>query len=257
MKSDFALKVMSASSGKTHLFSLGQAGFIIKSASGQLLGIDLYLSECVERVEGHIGFKRLLPKLLEPFDLQFDCLIATHPHYDHFDMDSIPQMMSNPLTRLFASLECEKEVKRLKMLDERIRYVKPGDRFISGDFTLDFVSCDHGTGAPDAVGAIITVDGKRILETGDTALRLDRVDEYLSKGPLDVLIAPINGAFGNLNEWECAELSKALSPKLTIPCHYGMFASHGGNPGLFYEIMTTQYPNNKIILPAFGESLTL
>ena len=118
MKTDFALKVLTAPLGKTHLFFVGQAGFIIKSASGQLLGIDLYLSECVERIEGHIGFKRLLPKLLEPFDLQFDCLIATHPHYDHFDMDAIPQMMSNHITQLFASVECEKEVKRLKMLDE-------------------------------------------------------------------------------------------------------------------------------------------
>ena len=70
MKTDFALKVLTAPLGNTFLFCLGQAGFIIKSASGQLLGIDLYLSECVERVEGHIGFKRLLPKLLEPFDLQ-------------------------------------------------------------------------------------------------------------------------------------------------------------------------------------------
>ena len=172
MKTDFALKVLTAPLGKTHLFCLGQAGFIIKSASDQLLGIDLYLSECVERVEGHIGFKRLLPKLLEPFDLQFDCIIATHPHYDHFDMDSIPQMMSNHVTQLFASVECEKEVKRLKMFDERIQYVKPGDTFTSGDFALDFVTCDHGTGAPDAVGVIVSVDGKRIFETGDTALRL-------------------------------------------------------------------------------------
>lgn len=257
MKTDFAFKVLTAPLGKTHLFSVGQAGFIIKSASGQLLGIDLYLSECVERVEGHIGFKRLLPKLLEPFDLQFDCLIATHPHYDHFDMDSIPQMMSNHHTCLFASVECEKEVKRLKMLDERIQYVKPGDSFTCGDYTMDFVTCDHGTGAPDAVGVIISVDGKKIFEAGDTALRLDRIEEYKSKGSLDVLIAPINGAYGNLNEQECAELSKALSPELTIPCHYGMFASHGGNPGLFFDIMRTQYPNNKILLPAFGESMIL
>ena len=104
---------------------------------------------------------------------------------------------------------------------------------------------------------IVSVDGKKVFEAGDTALRLDRIDEYKSKGPLDVLIAPINGAYGNLNEQECAELSKALSPKLTIPCHYGMFASHGGNPGLFFDIMKMQYPNNKILLPAFGESVIL
>ena len=48
---DFALKVLTAPAGKTYIFSLGQAGFIIKSKSGQLLAIDLYLSDCVERIE--------------------------------------------------------------------------------------------------------------------------------------------------------------------------------------------------------------
>ena len=41
---DFAIRVLTAPLGKTHLFSVGQAGFIIKSKSGQLLAIDLYLS---------------------------------------------------------------------------------------------------------------------------------------------------------------------------------------------------------------------
>ena len=48
---NFATKILTAPLGKTHLFSVGQAGFIIKSSSGQLLGIDMYLTDCVERVE--------------------------------------------------------------------------------------------------------------------------------------------------------------------------------------------------------------
>ena len=254
---NLAIQVLTAKSGETHIFSVGQAGYIIKSAGGQLLGIDMYLSECVERVEGHVGFKRLLPKILEPFDLNFDVVIATHPHYDHFDMDAIPQLMSNSKTTLFASVNCEQEVQRLLMSNERTFYVKPGDTHEIGDFQLDFVTCDHGMGAPDAVGVVITVDGKKIFEAGDTCLRLDRVDEYLSKGPFEVLIAPINGAYGNLNEEDCARFSNALNPKVTIPCHYGMFASHGGNPGLFKEIMDKKYPNRNYLLMAMGEQYTL
>ena len=72
-----AQTIISAKTSKTTLFSAGQAGYIIKSSSGQLLGIDLYLSDCVERLEGNIGFKRLLPRLLAPYDIAFDCLIAT------------------------------------------------------------------------------------------------------------------------------------------------------------------------------------
>ena len=254
---DFALQVMTVPLGKTYLFSVGQAGFIIKSKSGQLLAIDLYLSDCVERVEGHMGYKRMLPKFLRPDELEFDVVVATHPHKDHFDDDSIPAMMANHRTHLFASVECEKDVQRLLMTNENITYVKPGDKFQHGNFTIDFVNCDHGAGAPDAVGVVVTVDGKKIYEAGDTCLRLDWVDEYEEKGPFDVMIAPINGMYGNLNSKDCAKLADALKPKLTIPCHYGMFASHMGNPGEFYNIMTKQYPEKHFLIMMQGERITI
>ena len=254
---DFALKILTAPLGKTHLFFAGQAGFIIKSAGGKLLAIDLYLSECVERVEGHIGFKRLLPCILNPNELQFDYVIATHPHMDHFDMDSIPIFMSCKKTKLFVSLNCRQYVKNVYIDESRVEYITPGDIKITEDFGISFVSCDHGSGAPDAVGVVVAVDGKKIYEAGDTCLRLDRIDEYKEKGPFDVLIAPINGAYGNLNEEECAVLSAKLNPGLTIPCHYGMFASHGGNPGIFLEKMKEICPYNVPYLMAAGEGIIL
>ena len=233
---DFVNKVRSARLGKTHIFSVGQAGFIIRSSSGQLLAIDLYLSECVERAEGNVGFKRLLPKILDPSDLHFDVVICTHPHLDHFDMDSVPEMVGNG-TKLFCSTGCEELIKQLQLdyHQENIAYVSPGEHYCVGDFECLFVNCDHGTGAPDAVGVVVKVDGKSIYEAGDTCLRIDRIHEIPQ--PVDVLIAPINGAFGNMNEEECSQLAAALKPTITIPCHYGMFASHHGDSGNFYEIM--------------------
>jgi L-ascorbate 6-phosphate lactonase len=254
---DFAIKVLTAPLGKTYLFSVGQAGYIIKSKSGQLLAIDLYLSDCVERIEGHMGYKRMLPKILSSDELEFDVVIATHPHKDHFDDDSMPELMANRKTRLFASVDCEKEVKRLGMYEEHITYVIPGETYTHGDFVVDFVNCDHGDEAPDAVGIIVTVDGKKVYETGDTCLRLDRIDEYKKTGPFDILIAPINGMYGNLNAEECARLADALQPKLTIPCHYGMFASHMGAPGEFFNIMMEKYPDNKFLIMTQGEKLVI
>ena len=251
---DFPMRVLSAPLGVTHLFFVGQAGFVVKSKSGQLLGMDLYLSDCVERVEGHIGFKRLMPKIMAPYDLPFHAVIASHPHFDHFDMDAIPYFMSNPHTKLFASVNCQKEMKRLMLPDTNAIYVKPGDMQICGDFKLTFINCDHGTGAPDAVGVIVTVDGKNLLFAGDTCLRLDRVKEYLSQGYLDFMAAPINGAFGNMDEEDCAALSDALRPGVTVPCHFGMFASHGGNPGKFHKIM--QKKKLPYLLMTMGEEYT-
>ena len=201
------------------------------------MGIDLYLSECVEPLEGHDGYHRLMPRIVEPKDLQLDMLIATHFHRDHFDVDAMVDLMANGKTMLLCAYDCQKDVKNLGLDETRVIYVKPGDHHECGDYKLDFINCDHGIGAPLAVGVIITVDGKCVLEVGDTRLRLDYKEEYLKVGLIDVLIAPINGAYGNLNELECAELAQALGAKVTIPCHFGMFASHGGNAGVFMAQM--------------------
>ena len=234
---DFANKILSSNNGKTYIYAAGQAGYIIKSASGQLLAIDLYLSNCLERTEGHKGFKRLLPEILNPKEIKFDVVICTHPHLDHFDIDTVPELIRNEKTLLFCSVDCRKHVDVLSLhyYDSQIIYVKPFDSYTIGDFEIEFTNCDHGTGAPDAVGVIVKVDGKIIYEAGDTCLRLDRVTELPQN--IDVMIAPINGAYGNLNEEDCVKLSEAVKPKITIPCHYGMCASHHGDIGKFYEIM--------------------
>ena len=233
---DFERKILGAKG--TSIFAVGQAGFIIKSNSGQLLAIDLYLSECVERVEGNVGFKRLLPKILNPFALEFDVVICTHPHRDHFDIDAVPGMLSNGRTKLYCSINCASLVEafQLEYYESQITYVKPSESYDIGDFHINFVNCDHGVDASDAVGVVVTVDGKTIYESGDTCLRLDRIGEIPQ--PLGVMIAPINGAYGNLNEEECSVLAEHLKPGITIPCHYGMFASHHGDVGKFYKIMS-------------------
>ena len=72
---------------------------------------------------------------------------------------------------------------------------------------------------------------------------------------VDVLIAPINGMYGNLDEDDCSKLSAALRPGTTIPCHYGMFASHGGDLKRFYDTMTEkQLP---FLLMQQGEAVQL
>lgn len=249
--------IMAALLGATHLFSMGQAGFIIKNQKGETLGIDLYLSECVERVEGHDGYHRLLPQIVKAEDLNLDVVIATHFHRDHFDVDAMKDLMANGKTLLFCAYDCEEDVKRLGIDEQRVTYVKPGDCHKVGDFEIRFIRSDHGEGAPLAVGALISVDGKNILEVGDTSLHLEWKDEYLSAGSLDVLIAPINGAYGNLNEQEQVQLTKMLQPQLTIPCHFGMFASHGGDPGFWRELLLQQTPNQKYKLFSMGEGIQL
>ena len=249
--------ILNAPLGKTWLFWMGQAGFIIKSAEGKLLGIDLYLSECVEPVEGHVGYHRLMPQIVDPSELNLDVIIATHFHRDHFDIDAMPQLMANGKTQLFCAYDCQDDVENLKIDKQRVQFVKPGESYDFAEFHIDFIHSDHGAGAPLDAAPIITVDGKRVLEAGDTSLHLDWKDEYLRAGALDVLIAPINGAYGNLNEQENVDLTAALKPKLTVPCHFGMFASHGGHPGLWKELLEQQLPNQVYKLFTMGEGIEI
>ncbi len=73
------------------VFFMGQAGVILKAPDNTLLAVDLYLSDCCER---YFGFKRLMPKLVGVDDLRLDYVCATHAHFDHFDPDSIPQLLA-------------------------------------------------------------------------------------------------------------------------------------------------------------------
>ena len=243
---------------RTSIISTGQAGYIIKSKSGQLLGIDLYLSDYVEKLEGNIGYKRLLPKLINPKDIKLDVLIATHSHGDHYDKDSMEGLMANDKTVLFTSVDCEEIVGQQGISKDKVFYKKPGEEVKIKDFKVNFVDCDHGEGAPDAFGVVVQVDGKIIYEVGDSCLRIDYANNIKERFPrVDVLIGPINGAYGNMNEEEFAIFVDVIKPEIAIPCHYGMFASHGGNPGKFYEIIKAKYSNQKICLMTQGEELFL
>ena len=71
------------------------------------------------------------------------------------------------------------------------------------------------------------------------------------------MMAPINGAFGNLNEAQAAATAGIVRPALTSPCHYWNFAEHGGNPDLFAKAMQTEQSDLPYLLMRPGESITL
>lgn len=231
----------------------GQAGFVFKTLSHTTLGLDLYLSDCVERSSD--GFKRLSPKLVDPKELHLDFIAATHWHWDHYDVDAIPMMMSNSDTILIAAKDCKDEAAIFP--ENRKVFLSPGDAFEANDISVRAVFCDHGDAAPDAIGIVLKFDDISVYVAGDTCYRPDAVDEIAGFGPFDVMIAPINGAFGNLNETEAALLCDKHHPQLFIPCHYWMFAQHHGDPGRLINEMSRICPHQKYSLMRPGESINL
>lgn len=241
------------SESRVKLTFAGQAGFIIECSCGYKIGIDLYLSNCCER---YFGFKRLLPYIYNPLDMDLDLIISTHAHFDHFDPDSVPLMMSNPKTKLLAAYDVKFEAERLGLDANRISYIKSGDVFDNDCVKIEALPCDHGEATPDAVALLIEIAGKKIYIAGDTAYR----EDYFVSPKLqntDVFIAPINGAFGNMNEQEAAKAAGIVKSKLFIPCHYWNFAEHGGNPNLFAEAMKENHSELNYLLMRPNETICL
>ena len=251
---DFAQRVASAriSEGGLGVFFLGQAGFVFKTPSGQTVAVDPYLSDCCER---YFGFKRLMPHILDARDIAFHQLVITHAHYDHFDPDSVPALMAGGKTELIGARDILPECERLG-LTERITILGVEESVTRGDLTVTGKDCDHGELAPDALGLLLHIGGKTVYVMGDTTYRPDRLDDPALQG-VDLLILPINGAFGNLNEEQAARVVSVLKPQLTVPCHYWNFAEHGGDPGRFQQVMKDITPDAPYCLMRQGEGMTL
>jgi len=230
---------------------MGQAGYIIKTSTGKLIAIDLYLSDCCER---YFGFKRLMPKLIGASDIVFDIVICTHGHYDHLDIDSIGQLTSNERTTFFTTKDGIDECEKLGITNAK--QISAGDTVQADDIKINAVYCDHGELCLDAVGIVFEIDGKKLYFTGDTAYKPNELCTPLTKN-CDFLAVPINGAFGNANEEQAARLCSILKPKLTVPCHYWNFADHGGNPMLFMENMKKYSSQNKYLLMCQGEMIII
>ncbi len=80
-----------------------------------------------------------------------------------------------------------------------------------------------------SIGFDINVNGKRILNLGDTLLHEQEWKKFIEP---DVLMIPIGGktARNTMDEEEAIQAVKAINPKLVIPCHYNC-------PGLFSKTL--------------------
>ena len=72
---------------------------------------------------------------------------------------------------------------------------------------------------------------------------------------IDILIVPINGEYGNMNERDAAMLAAQVQAKLTIPSHFWLFSRHKGNPYEFELEMKANVPDCTAYTMCQGECL--
>jgi L-ascorbate 6-phosphate lactonase len=240
--------------GSLAIFWIAQAGFVYKTPGGKIIYIDPYLSNCVNRLLSHegYGYKRITQTLIEPEVVEANLVVCTHSHLDHFDVDTISVLARNPRLRFAAAADCRDEFAKLQVPPSQVTILEKGKTVDYGDSQLTGVYADHGALAPDALGIILQVGSVKVWQVGDSAYRPDKWQDIFSMG-IDVIIPPINGAFGNLDGVEAAKLARDAHAKVAIPCHYWTFAEHGGNPAEFLEACKTYAPDVRPYLMAQGE----
>ena len=225
-------KMIEVPAGHLAIAYLGQAGFCLKTQSGRMLAIDPYLSDCVDRIA---GFKRMIPSVLSPEHLDADIMLATHSHPDHLDEDALPVFAKRPNMFFVGAGDCKSLYQSSGIPASRYAILRDGEEIRIKDILIRATYADHGTLSPEAVGYLISIDGINIYNVGDSAYAPDRIRESLGNVAIDVMIAPINGAYGNLNAKEACMLAALLKPKILIASHFWMFVEHGGDPALFLE----------------------
>jgi L-ascorbate 6-phosphate lactonase len=240
--------------GSLAIFWLGQAGFVYKSPGGMVVYVDPYVTDFVARALPDVmwGFKRITPCPIELDEVEADLVVSTHEHQDHLDQDAIPTLLKNPRTRFVGSPDCRPIYQQRGVPESRYDIIKPGQAVQHGDFSVTGVYADHGEGTPHAQGVILTSGALKVWQVGDTAYRPERWQDIFALH-VDVIVPPINGAFGNLSGVEAAKLAHDAGARVAIPCHFWTFAEHGGNPAEFLDACKEYAPEVKALLMAYGE----
>ena len=230
---------------------LGQAGFLFKTERGSKIAVDPYLSHCGEKRK---RFIRLSPILAEPDSFDVHALLVTHKHFDHFDYDAIPVIAAKTQARFYGPISCVKEFQALQIAGREMVLMKTEDprRQVAEDVWARAVFADHGELEPDAVGYALQIGNISVYITGDTAFQPGRMTEVKDSEP-DIMIASINGEFGNLDCRAGAQLAVYTGARSIIPCHFWTFREHKGSPELLEDALCAEGSKAKPQLLTAGE----
>lgn len=157
----------------------------------------------------------------DPYDIKekinnADYIFITHSHWDHFDLDSINNLVNEKTIIIGPSNVIEKLNSNYKTLE-----VKPENIYNLNNIsfmTVPAYNVDKEYHPKDAgyVGYIVTLNNVTYYIAGDT----DVLDE-LKVIKADVIFLPVGGTYTMTRE-EAVELANTIKPKYAIPIHYGL-----------------------------------
>lgn len=230
----------------------GGAGVLL-TYGDKTLGIDLYFSNSCMTADGQ--FKRITPPPWPAMDTAFDYLICSHEHGDHVDLGSMEGWFKGNERLLLGPSPVLEQCEKLVPAERRQPFNR-GSRLSLGPFTVTSVYCDHGELSPEAVGVLVETGKQKVYFTGDMSYRPD-FTAVTATGPVDLLILPINGQYGNPDAEQAAAMTAMLSPRYVLPCHYWLFVEHGGDPSAFAAACSKYASETRVLLGSVGEWLKI
>ena len=157
----------------------------------------------------------------DPYDIKekiynADYIFITHSHWDHFDLDSINNLVNEKTIIIGPSSVIEKLDSNYKTLE-----VKPDNIYNLDNISFMTVlayNIDKEYHLKDAgyVGYIVTLNNITYYIAGDTD-----VIEELKVIKADVIFLPVGGVYTMTRE-EAVELANTIKPIYAIPIHYGL-----------------------------------
>ena len=156
----------------------------------------------------------------DPYDIKekvnnADYIFITHSHWDHFDLDSINNLVNEKTIIIGPSSVIEK-LNNYKTLEVKVNNIYNLDNI--SFMTVPAYNIDKDFHPKDAgyVGYIVTLNNITYYIAGDT----DVIDD-LKVIKADVIFLPVGGVYTMTRE-EAVELANTIKPIYAIPIHYGL-----------------------------------
>jgi L-ascorbate metabolism protein UlaG (beta-lactamase superfamily) len=205
----------------TTVYWVGQASWIIRSGD-LVISTDLFLDE-----SGRIELAPVTPEEIAPL---LDISFITHGHGDHFDEYTSRILVEKSKCIFVIPESCLETARKLKIPDERLVIARPREPFEIKGIGVQPLRAIHGNenfaiyydANLQDCGYLFTINGKTILQPGDTYL----LEDHLFLKKVNVLF--FSPTEHNMYLDPSVILINTLNPDYIFPQHHSTMVVNEG-----------------------------
>ena len=166
-------------------------------------------------------------------------VFITHSHHDHLSVKDV-LAVSNDETAVVATPDCVNALVSAGIAPSKITTVKPDVKLtVKGVEVETYAAYNEDKSfhprEKNWVGYIVTADKERYCVIGDSDL-----NDSLVTIKCDYLFVPIGGTY-TMTAAQAAQLANLITPKLTVPTHYGKLVGSKEDEATFVADVKVPY----------------